>query len=437
MLRLNVDKLRQTVNHCDGSRTVGKLLSVRDVLTARLPATQGDRCSIVLPSGQRMPAEVVAVHGSEVQLLPLRPATGLRYGLPVIAAARPPLPPTGLHLLGRCVDGLGVPIDGLGPIRQIGRLAAPQRPQPLARRRITEALPTGQRVIDGLLTIGRGQRIGLFAGSGVGKSTMLGQIARVTAADLNVVALVGERGREVRPFIEDSLGPQGLARSVVVVATSDETPLMRRQAVQTALTIAETFRDDGADVLFFLDSLSRLAYAQREIGLACGEAPGTRSYPASVQTVMAQTLERLGTGNTGSITGLITVLVDGDDLDEPIADAARSILDGHVALDRRLAARNWYPAVDVGHSVSRLFREVTTLEHQQAAAKVRHILATFQEVEELVQLGAYQPGSSPRVDLALKLMPAVELFLKQGSNESCPYTETIHSLQLLARAWSF
>ena len=426
------------VNRCDGFRTVGRLLSVRDVLRARLPAQLGEHCEIVLPSGTHVPAEVIGVERDEAQLMCLRHCEGLRHGLSVIAHGAPLVPPGGIGLLGRCLDGLGCPLDDLGPLAaRMGRSTRPRRPAPLQRRRIASPLATGQRVVDGLLTIGKGQRIGLFAGSGVGKSTLLGEIARSASSDVNVVALIGERGREVRPFIEDSLGEEGLRRSVVVVATSDETALMRIQAVRTAIRIAESFRDEGADVLFFMDSLSRLAYAQREVGLARGEMPGTRGYPASVMSVLAETLERLGTGEQGSITGIITVLVDGDDPDEPIADAARSILDGHIHLNRKLAARGWYPAVDVLHSVSRLFNEVVAAPHLQAAAKVRQIMATYRDVEELVQLGAYQAGTSPRVDLAIQLMPAVELFLRQTTGERCSLDETVKSLRMLADAWRF
>ena len=410
---------------------------MRDVLTARLSARLGEQCAIQLPDGAHVPAEVIGVDGRDVQLMCLRPCTGLRHGLSVVAAGAPFHPPVGIGLLGRCLDGLGCPIDGRGPIvRRLPRTTASLTPAPLERRRITAPLKTGQRVIDGLLTIGKGQRVGLFAGSGVGKSTLLGEIARAAASDVNVVALVGERGREVRPFIEDALGPQGLARSVVVVATSDETAPMRIQAVRTAIQIAEAFRDDGADVLFYLDSLSRLAYAQRELGLARGEMPGPRGYPASVPALMAQSLERLGTGEVGSITGLITVLVDGDDLDEPIADTARSILDGHIVLDRRLAAKGHYPAVDVLQSTSRLFNEITGPEHQRWASWVRQILATYRDVEELVQLGAYQQGTSPQVDRALHLMPAVEKFLAQAVGERCGYQETLEALRLIGEAWA-
>jgi flagellum-specific ATP synthase len=294
---------------------------------------------------------------------------------------------------------------------------------------------TGQRVIDGLLTIGRGQRVGFFAGSGVGKSTLLGEIAKSAEADVNVIALVGERGREVLPFIEDCLGEEGLARSVVVVATSDQTPLMRIKAVLTAATIAEEFRDQGAHVLFFLDSLTRLAIAQRELGLLLGEPPGSRGYPPSVQSLLASVLERLGCGATGAITGLITVLVDGDDMDEPITDAARGILDGHIILSRKIAATGHFPAVDVLPSVSRVFREVTSDEHQQNAQKLRSLLATHAEIADLIQIGAYKTGTSPQVDRAVQIMPAAKRFLQQPVNYKASWQETQEQMKALAGAW--
>ena len=267
--------------------------------------------------------------------------------------------------------------------------------------------------------------MGLFAGSGVGKSTLLGEIARNSSADLNVVALVGERGREVLPFVEDCLGDVGLNRSVVVVATSEDTPLMKRQAVQTAISIAEEFRSQGSHVMFFLDSLTRFAHAQRAIGLARGETPGLRGFPASVQTSMAAMLEKLGNDDCGSITGLITILVDGDDLDEPISDAARSILDGHLVLSRSLAAKGHYPAIDVLGSISRVFEEITTAEHQQIGRSTREVMATHAEVADLVQVGLYQPGSSEEIDRCLKLMPVVHQFLKQERGTTVSFTETL------------
>jgi len=347
----------------------------------------------------------------------------------VIALGRHVSVPVGLPLLGRVLNGLGQPIDDAGPLTvRHWRPVDQETPSALKRQRITRTLVTGQRVIDGLLTMGCGQRVGLFAGSGVGKSTLMGEIAKHASADLNVICLVGERGREVLPFLEDCLGEAGRQRSVVIVATSDETPLMRIQAVRSAITIADDFRARGANVLFFLDSLTRLAFAQRELGLLRGEPPGTRGYPPSVYTLLASTLEKLGNDDVGSITGLITVLVDGDDMDEPIADAARSILDGHIVLSRKIAARGQYPAVDVLYSLSRLFREVTSREHQQAAQRVRQILATYEDVADLIQLGMYQKGASPQIDEAIHLMPHILAFLKQEIGQSSPFPEMLSEL---------
>lgn len=373
-----------------------------------------------------------------MQLACFRPPEGLQVGLPVVAAGRRLRVPAGRELLGRTINGLGEPIDGLGPLpaRSVLCDSSGTPPQPLSRRPVERPLITGQRVLDGLLTIGAGQRVGLFAASGVGKSTLVGELARASSADVNVVLLLGERGREVRPFLEESLGAQGRARSVVVVATSDETPLMRVQAARTAITIAEHFRTTGVQVLFFFDSLTRFAHAQRDLGLARGEMPGARGYPPSVQTSLAQLLERLGNDDRGSITGIISVLVDGDDLDEPIADAARSILDGHIVLSRRIASRGRYPAVDVLPSISRLFPQLTTPEHRQAARQVRQLLATYAELEDLIQIGAYQAGTSPRVDTAVRLMPQIEQFLQQELGEASSFSQTLQRLQSLATAAS-
>ena len=429
-LRLNVEALTQVASHCDVFRTAGKLRSVRELLTATLPASIGELCEIRTSNDDRLLAEVVGVSDDLSQIMCFHAPTGLRPGCEVIATGRRARVPVGPGLLGRVLNGLGQPIDQNGPLgvrrwRTVGETAPPA----MQRNRITEPLATGQRAIDGLLTLGKGQRVGLFAGSGVGKSTLLGEIAKHAQADLNVICLVGERGREVLPFLEDCLGKQGQARSVVIVATSDETPLMRIQAVRSAIAIANDFREQGADVLFFLDSLTRLAFAQREIGLLRGEPPGTRGYPPSVQTILATTLEQLGNDHRGSITGLITVLVDGDDMDEPIADAARSILDGHIVLDRKIAARGQYPAIDVLHSVSRLSRDVSSPEHQKSAGRFRQMLANYREMEDLIQMGMYQQGASPQIDEAIRQMPAMLEFLKQDVNEFSPLETTISRLQ--------
>jgi len=422
--------MREKARRCDVFRTAGKLRSVQEMLTARLPAAIGELCEIRTASDTRLLAEVVGVHEEQSQIMSFHHSTGLKPGCEVIAMGRHVSVPVGASLLGRVLNGLGQPIDDAGPLAVRRWIPVDQETPPaLKRQRITQPLVTGQRVIDGLLTIGCGQRVGLFAGSGVGKSTLMGEIAKQATADLNVICLVGERGREVLPFLEDCLGEAGRTRSVVVVATSDETPLMRIQAVRSAITIADDFRSRGKNVLFFLDSLTRLAFAQRELGLLRGEPPGTRGYPPSVYTLLASTLEKLGNDENGSITGLITVLVDGDDMDEPIADAARSILDGHIVLSRKIAARGQYPAVDVLYSLSRLFREVTTPEHQQAAQKMRQILATYEDVADLIQLGMYQKGASPQIDEAIQLMPRILTFLKQQIGQGSSFDQTLADMK--------
>jgi flagellum-specific ATP synthase len=332
----------------------------------------------------------------------------------------------GPELLGRVLDGLGQPIDGLGPIKS-GRfypIDAPS-PDPLNRKTVKEVLPVGIRTIDGLITCGKGQRMGIFAGSGVGKSSLLGMMARNTKADLNVIALVGERGREVREFLENDLGEEGLKRSVVVVATSDKPPLVRLKAAMVATTITEYFRDQGADVLFLLDSLTRVATAGREVGLTVGEPPTTRGYTPSVFAFLPKLLERAGSGSRGTTTAFYTVLVEGDDMDEPVADAVRSILDGHIVLSRSLAERGHYPAIDVLASVSRVMTYVSSKEHQSLAMEMKRILATYKEAEDLINIGAYARGSNPEIDRAITTIDRINKFLIQPVDEKISFEETL------------
>jgi flagellum-specific ATP synthase len=368
-------------------------------------------------------AEVVGFREGRTLLMPLGELHGIGPGTRVLASGAPFRIAVGEGLLGRIVDGLGIPDDGQTVSRAQARSTIAAPPNALSRPRITERVGLGVRALDGLVPCGRGQRLGIFAGSGVGKSSLLGMIARSTSASINVIALVGERGREVREFVERDLG-DALERSVVVVATSDQPALVRIKAAFTATTIAEYFRDQGHDVMLMMDSVTRFAMAQREVGLAIGEPPATRGYTPSVFALLPRLLERAGTSTTGSITGLYTVLVDGDDMNEPIADAVRSILDGHVVLTRSLAHAGHYPAVDVLQSVSRLIGEIVTPEVQQAGQRLRAALAVLREKEDLVSIGAYQPGSDPALDTALAHRSRVERFLRQSVHEHSDPSQT-------------
>jgi flagellum-specific ATP synthase len=382
----------------------------------------------------RIPAEVVAVRDDTLMVMPYGPLDGLAPEAPVEAAGRRFQLQVGPGLVGRVLDGLGRPIDGLGPVGgELVDLDAAV-PHPLKRRRIETALPLGVRAADTMLTCGRGQRVGIFAGSGVGKSTLLGMMARGTAADVIVVGLVGERGREVREFLEDDLGPEGRERACVVVATSDEPPLVRLRAAFTATRIAEWYRDQGADVLLLVDSLTRFAMAQREVGLAAGEPPATRGYPPSVFAMMPRLLERAGPGEHGTITALYTVLVEGDDLSEPVTDHARSILDGHIVLSRRLAAAGHYPTIDVLESVSRLMGKVCPPEQRQLAARLRRLMAAWAEAKDLVEIGAYAPGANPDVDEAIAKRDAIEEFLCQAVHEVADHEDSWARLARLVAA---
>jgi flagellum-specific ATP synthase len=338
----------------------------------------------------------------------------------------------GDELLGRVLDGLGRPMDGKGALltREV-RSIYNTPPNPLDRRRIREPIVTGIRSIDALLTCGKGQRVGIFAGSGVGKSVMLGMIARNTSADVNVIALVGERGREVAEFLDQELGREGLRRSVVVVATSDQAPLIRLKAAFMATTIAEYFRDRGKDVMLMMDSVTRLAMSQREVGLAIGEPPTTKGYTPSVFAMLPKLLERAGTSRQGSITGLYTVLVEGDDMTEPVADAVRSILDGHIVLSRRLASAGHYPAVDVLESVSRVMPAITSEDHRRTVHRIVDMMATYREAEDLINIGAYVKGSNPRIDEALQTWDHIREFLRQRADERAEYTESLRRVMAL------
>ncbi|KTR40986.1 ATP synthase [Curtobacterium oceanosedimentum] len=385
---------------------------------AGVDARIGDVLTVGAEDGPQAPVEVVATDSTGVRCMPLGRLVGVTAGTPVRPTGRPVLVPTGAGLFGRVLDGLGRPIDDRGPLDTDGWVPIDHAtPNAMARTRIEAPIQLGVRVLDTLTTVGRGQRMGLFAGSGVGKSSLLSMIARGSDAAVNVIALVGERGREVREFLEDDLGPEGLARSIVVVSTSDEPALMRLRAAFVATRIAESFRDAGQDVVLMMDSLTRVAMAQREIGLSVGEPPATRGYPPSTFSVLAGLLERAGTDRVGSITGLYTVLVDGDDHNEPIADSARSILDGHVVLDRKLAVTGHFPSVDALGSVSRVASKVTEPWQRAAATALRKVMAARRNAQDLLDVGAYQPGTNPLVDAAVTHQDAIDAFLRQGMDE--------------------
>ncbi|NKX53613.1 FliI/YscN family ATPase [Arthrobacter sp. E918] len=378
-------------------------------------------------------AEVVAADRTSVRCMPLGTLAGISPGAPARAKGAPVLVPTGSSLFGRVLDGLGRPVDGKGPLRPDALVPLDNAPPAAMRRaRIDTPLQLGVRALDTLTTVGRGQRMGLFAGSGVGKSSLLSMIARGTDAQVSVIALVGERGREVREFLEDDLGPEGLARSIVVVSTSDEPALMRLRAAFVATRIAESFRERGADVVLMMDSLTRVAMAQREIGLSVGEPPATRGYPPSTFSVLARLLERAGTAGAGSVTGIYTVLVDGDDHNEPVADAARSILDGHVVLERKLAVAGHFPAIDPLASISRVASKVNPQERTRLAAGLRRVLAARRGAQDLLDVGAYQRGSNPLVDAAVDHEDEINLFLQQRMDEQTPAGQAWEHLRRLA-----
>ncbi|MDH7602696.1 MAG: flagellar protein export ATPase FliI [Armatimonadota bacterium] len=430
---LDLDKYFRVVSELDTIRVSGSVSQVIGVIVESNgpPCGVGELCKIYLDdTSEPALAEVVGFREHRTLLMPFSPISNIRPGSSVVATGSSLRVPVSTKLLGRILDGLGRPLDGKGdiePEKEVPTSASP--PHPLARRRISEPLPLGIRAIDGLITIGKGQRVGIFAGSGVGKSTLLGMIARNTTADVNVIGLIGERGREVREFLEKDLGEEGLARSVVVVATSDQIPVVRLRGAQVATAVAEYFRDQGLDVLLMMDSVTRVAWAQREIGLASGEPPTTRGYTPSVFAFLPQLLERSGCSSRGSITGLYTVLVEADDMNEPVADTVRGILDGHIVLSRDLAARNHYPAIDVLASVSRLMSDVTTPEHRLLAGKLREVLATYKANEDLINIGAYAAGSNPKIDFAISRIDAVNSFLKQQVEESASFEATLSAMR--------
>lgn len=427
--QLNIGKFTEAVQNCQSMKLIGKVTQVIGlVIESQGPTVSlGELCYIKshFPDVLPIPAEVVGFREGYVMLMPVGEMQGIGPGCEVVSAQKTLNVKVGPELLGRVLDGLGNPMDDKGPLlckTEYPLQADP--PPPLTRPRIKDNLYVGVRAIDGLITMGEGQRIGIMAGSGVGKSTLLSMIARNTEADISVIALVGERGREVRDFIERDLGEEGMKRSVVVVATSDQPALVRIKGAMTATAIAEYFRDQGHKVVLMMDSVTRFAMAQREVGLTIGEPPATRGYTPSVFALLPRLLERAGTSEKGSITGIYTVLVDGDDMNEPIADAVRSILDGHIVLSRKIAAQNHFPAIDIMPSVSRVMNEVVSPEHLKAAQQMRQLMAAYRDAEDLIHIGAYVKGSSAKIDEAVQKIDAINAFLCQGIFEVDSYADT-------------
>lgn len=424
---LDASRYIQHIRRIDPIRHNGKVTQVIGLtIESEGPSVSiGDVCMIYpARGGQPIMAEAVGFRHNRVILMPLGDLTSISPGSEVVATGEPLTVKVGSELLGKVLDGLGQPLDGsMLPIRMQTYSTHNTPANPLFRPRVSEPLSVGVRAIDGLLTVGKGQRLGIFAGSGVGKSTLLGMIARNTSADVNVIGLIGERGREVLDFIERDLGPEGLKRSVVIVATSDQPALIRIKGALIATAIAEYFRDRGLDVMLMMDSITRYATALREVGLAIGEPPATRGYPPSVFANLPKLLERAGTSRKGSITAFYTVLVDGDDMNEPISDTVRGILDGHVVLDRQLASRGHYPAIDVLQSVSRVMNEIVTDEHISAANRLKKLISVFRTNEDLINIGAYQAGSNAEIDEAIREHPAIQNYLQQDVFEKVSFEE--------------
>ncbi len=428
---LNTVFLNQLLQSCKPINYYGTVTRVSGLLVeSKGPSVSvGDICWIVTRNGQKKSAQVVGMNNGHVLIMPFEDTNGIGIGCQVISNQQPLSVGIGEGLLGRVIDGFGNPIDGKGPVLGLQQVTIHRDPPaPLNRPRIEDPLQSGIRVIDSLITCGQGQRMGIFAGSGVGKSVLLGMIARNSGADINVIALIGERGREVREFIERDLGEEGLARSVVVVVTSEQAAVLRIRGAQIATTIAEYFRDQGQNVILMMDSVTRVAMAQREIGLAIGEPPATKGYTPSVYALLPRLLERAGTSGKGSITGFYTVLVEGDDMNDPVADTVRSILDGHIVLSRKIAAKNHYPAVDVLNSVSRLMSDISEKNHYEAASQVRDMMATYDDAEDLINIGAYARGNNPHIDFALDHIEKIRNHLKQGIYEKSDFKSSLQSL---------
>mgnify|MGYP001601943427 FL=1 len=430
--RIDFERYQKRLHAVPPIRHTGRVAHVAGlVIESHGPAVPvGDLCYIQLDSTKTsVPAEVVGFKGKKILLMPIGEVDRISPGTKVIAAGVPLEIKVGMELMGRVIGGLGEPIDGKGPLMTgEHRSIYSSPPDPLTRNRIKDPLRTGVRALDGLFTCGKGQRMGIFAGSGVGKSTLMGMIARNSEADVNVIALIGERGREVREFIEKSLGEEGIKKSVIVSVTSDKPALLRVKGAYIASTIAEYFRDKGMQVMLLLDSITRFANAQREIGLSIGEPPTSKGYTPSVFSLLPKLLERSGTGSRGSITGLYTVLVDGDDMNEPIADAVRGILDGHIVLSRALANQNHFPAIDILESVSRCMDDIVTPEHRKTANQLKTVYATYKESEDMINIGAYTKGSNAKIDFAISAIDRINDYLKQDTTEDGHYDKTVERL---------
>lgn len=428
---LDISKYRQALQELDPLRVNGKVTQVVGLtIESQGPEVKlGEICHLY-PTNSKEPiiAEVVGFRENKVLLMPLGELTAIGPGCDVVATGRSLEVKVGPEILGSVLDGLGRPYQGTLPPGLTSYPTNNLPPNPILRPRIKEPLSVGVRAIDGLLTVGKGQRVGIFAGSGVGKSTLMGMIARNTTADINVIGLIGERGREVMEFIERDLGEEGLKRSVVVVATSDQPAMIRIKGALIATSIAEYFRDRGLNVMLMMDSVTRFAMAQREVGLAIGEPPATRGYTPSVFAMMPKLMERAGTADKGSITAFYTVLVDSDDMNDPIADTARGILDGHIVLDRKIAQKGHFPAIDVMASVSRVMSEIVSDEHSEAARQLKKHLATFREAEDLINIGAYKPGTNREIDAAIRYKDVISEFTAQGTHEPSTLQSAIKAL---------
>lgn len=434
-MTLNLERYEKSLAQSSLTTEIGKVTEVRGFLIKGFVpgASLGSLCEIVPASGDSFMCEVIGFEDSQVKLMPLGEMSGVALGSKIILVKQRALLQVGDELVGRVINGMGEPIDGKGEMdcdEEVELYA--DVPSPMQRPPIDNPLSVGVRAIDGFLTVGQGQRVGILAGSGVGKSMLMGMMARSSTADVNVIALIGERGREVREFIEHTLGEEGLKKSVIICVTSNESALLRTRGAFVASCVAEHFSAQGKNVLLMMDSITRFAMAQREIGLNLGEPPTSKGYTPSVFALLPKLLERAGSfEGKGSITGLYTVLVEGDDMDEPIADAVRSIVDGHIVLDRKLAQRGQFPAIDVLQSASRVMRNVTTPEHIHASVQCRELLATYSEAEDLINIGAYQQGSNPLIDASVRSHQPLLQFLKQDVSDSTSMEETVHMLQYI------